>query len=96
MNYVIKMALLSRIAKAEESMREWEQADNTYWAAYRAGVDVETGAGLERENRRAFNAFVAAVDAFEALAAKHGMELSIMERLNFNPVSMRKRVNLEM
>lgn len=95
MNYVIKMALLSRLAKAEEALHVWERADSTYWNGWRNGMDVETGAKLERENKRAFNTFVAAVDAFEALATKHGMTFSIMERLNFNPDNMRRRINSE-
>lgn len=96
MNYVIKMALLSRLTKAEEYMHEWERADNTYWNGWRNGMDVETGARLERENKRAFNAFIAATNAFEALATKYGMTFSIMERVNFNVENLRKRINSEM
>lgn len=96
MNHIIKMALLSRLAKAEEALHEWERADNAYWAAFRAGVDVETGARLEQENKRAFNAFIAETDAFEALATKHGMTFSLMERVNFNAENMRRRINSEM
>lgn len=96
MNYVIKGALLSRLAKAEESMHEWERTDIAYWNGWRNGMDVETGARLERENKRASNAFIAATDAFEALATKHGMTLSLMEWVNFNPENLRKRINAEL
>lgn len=96
MNYVIKMALLSRLAKAEDALREWERADSTYWNGWRNGMDVETGARLERENKRAFNAFIAATNAFEALATKYGMSLSLMERVNFNAENLRKRINSEL
>lgn len=96
MNHIIKMALLSRLAKAEDALHEWEQADSEYWNGWRSGMDVETGAKLEHENKRAFDAFIAATDAFEALATKHGMTFSLMERVNFNADNMRRRINAEM